>query len=398
MARRRRSIHDDQADNAVTGARPEGSPAVSGADNALDDALMLTISTPRDASVREIEIRQKIAQDAAAGLVAIDAGYALAGHVLHEPLSPDETATLAAAPHDADVLVLNRLNRARLMVRLDDLRRLSDQESDQSALHGLALIVAEHVGGDEMREFMRKLYVLANDAGRSGQFTIRMNRLLDLCGYKTDARGIHRSANRLWVSQALLALHFTHVGIAVTGSDGRRRGSMGNLLSALEYDAPAEAGDLTAPEIFERGLPDIVRVVINPVWYKMRDHNGNLIDNPLLVPRGHLLAPPRHRVHGGRRSAAATLSQFLLDIRSRLHEEQCLVHFPRRELIGQAGITDRDRYNATKTLTKALRRLVNDAVIASYEPTILPVDDDDLIEITFHSVPPTLFADLDDAG
>lgn len=173
---------------------------------------------------------------------------------------------------------------------------------------------------------------------------------------------------------------------------------MGNLLSALEYDAPAEAGDLTAPEIFERGLPDIVRVVINPVWYKIRDHNGNLIDNPLLVPRGHLLAPPRHRVHGGRRSAAATLSQFLLDIRSRLHEEQCQVHFPRRELIGQAGITDRDRYNATKTLTKALRRLVNDAVIASYEPTILPVDDDDLIEITFHSVPPTLFADLDDAG
>jgi len=194
----------------------------------------------------------------------------------------------------------------------------------------------------------------------------------------------------------LLALHYTHVGITVTGVDGRRKGSIGNLLSALEYDAPPEAADLSPMEIFHRGLPDLVRVTINPVWYRLRDDAGRHIDNPLLVPRASLLPAARKQGHGGnRRSAATTLSEYLLAVRPNLGDRLALPLY-RHEALARAGITDRSRYNATKTLTKALDRLVHDAVIASYEPSIVPADDDDPITLTFHPVTHHLFDDLDD--
>ncbi len=322
-------------------------------------------------SSEEIEVRRRIQEDNAHGLVAVDPVYYASADFIHEPLH-DERGTVVE-----DALVLNRANQTRLVVNFGDIEELA--EDDRSALEDLAITIAGRVGGAKTAELMKHLYVLANDAGRTGRFTVSINDLLDALKYKRDDRGIHRSKPRLFVSQALFALLLTQVGVNVTAREGSTRGFVAPLLSGIEYQTAERVTELTPQEIFGKGLPESVTIQINPLWYRLRDAQGRMVKNPFLAPRALLTPTDVQSYRGHRRTAAHALAAYLAEARPYAIDRTITV--TRDALLRQATITDRNRANATKTLVRALDRLCGRGILVSYGPQPLPLEPKGLITL-----------------
>jgi len=326
----------------------------------------------------EAEYQQLIAQESASGLVAIDSVYALTHKAIHEPLLLDERGEVVDNGWE-----LRRANQTSLRVDLGDIARMSPRrESDRAAREELAVVVARHVLGPIPATLMKLLYVYANDTGRTGQFTVKMSTLLDKMGYKRDDRGVHRSNNRRAVSQALLALQFTQIGINIAREE-ETVGFVASLLSSLEYRVPERITTLSAQQVFERGLPETVTITINPRWYRFRDTNGRPTPHYSLVARSSLQPPTRTRGTNRRPTTAQTLGHYLASARPYAKERTLVL--TRHALLKQAGITDRNRANATRTLARALDKLGVDQVLADYAPSPLPLDPDDKITLVYTS-------------
>ncbi len=65
---------------------------------------------------------------------------------------------------------------------------------------------------------------------------------------------------------------------------------MGPLLAGLEFTTNEDTTNITVFDVFKRGLPDVVTIVINEMWYRIRDSNGRPTSDYALVPR---MAPLR---------------------------------------------------------------------------------------------------------
>ncbi len=338
-------------------------------------------------SPEELEIRRRIEEDKARGVVAIDPVYYASADFIHEPLH-DERGTVVE-----DALILNRANQTRLVVNFGDIEQLA--EDDRSELENLAITIAGRVGGSKTAELMKHLYVLANDAGRTGRFTVSINALLDALKYKRDDRGIHRSKPRQFVSQALFALLLTQVGVNVTGREGSTRGFVAPLLSGIEYQTAERVTELTPQEIFGKGLPESVTIQINPLWYRLRDAQGRMVNNPFLVSRALLTPSDAQSYRGRRRTTEQTLAAYLAESRPYAVDHQITV--TRDALLRHATITDRNRANATKTLVRALDRLSARGILVSYGPQPLPLEPKGLITLVLAEALP-LFNDEPIAG
>lgn len=338
-------------------------------------------------SPEEIEVRRRIEEDKAHGVVAIDPVYYASADFIHEPLH-DERGTVVE-----DALVLNRANQTRLVVNFGDIEQLA--EDDRSELEDLAITIAGRVGGAKTAELMKHLYVLANDAGRTGRFTVSINALLDALRYKRDDRGIHRSKPRQFVSQALFALLLTQVGVNVTGREGSTRGFVAPLLSGIEYQTAERVTELTPQEIFGKGLPESVTIQINPLWYRLRDAQGRMVKNPFLVSRALLTPSNVQSYRGRRRTTEQALAAYLAESRPYAIERQITV--TRDALLRHATITDRNRSNATKTLVRALDRLCARGILVSYSPQPLPLEPKGLITLVLAEALP-LFGEEPAAG
>jgi hypothetical protein len=301
------------------------------------------------------------------GLIAVDPLYHAAREAIHQPLL-NERGELVD-----DAWELRRANSTTLRVLLDQIGDVKCAEMDPTALQQLAVTIARASIGDVAADLMKILYTYANDPPqwRRPEFTVHLSDLLDRMGYARDERGVHRSANRRRLSQALLALHYTHIGIQ--REEGLEHvGFIAPLLSSLEYRTREPVAHLTPAEVFAQGLPEVITVTINQQWYRLRGADGRPTDEYVLIPR-HAPGAIGGRARKGRNLTPMHMLQGYL--------AACGPHVPdgrialtRSALLRVAGVTDRNVTNATKTLTRTLERLCAARVLAAYSPQPLPLD------------------------
>lgn len=373
MARRRHGPQDDPAEvttplpfeTLTTGddaSKGEGTPVSPEIDVVTGEVL----------SADEAAYQQRVARERAAGMVAIDVTYAAHAEAIHEPLDRRSERGVV----DAGAWRVPRRNQTRLEIDVADLGHLAAQDGNTQAVQELAVRVARHALGEPAATLMALLYVYANDAGRRPRVTITLSKVLDELGYQRDKRGIHYTDSRRAVSRALLALQVTRVGLSL---DRQRRslGIIAPLIAALEYDMPRQDAHMSAEDAFDRGLPDEIAVTINGVWYGLRDESGQPTGAYALVERARLL--PTASTGGRRVTAAGALSAYLADMRAQ--SPRASISLERQALLAKAHITDRNRANSTRTLARALDRLVEQGTLRGYAPQPLPLHATDVITL-----------------
>jgi hypothetical protein len=227
---------------------------------------------------------------------------------------------------------------------------------------------------------MHLLYAIANEPPnwRRPRVTISLAELADRMGYARDERGVVRDYARKEVSRVLLALHYTHVGLQRT-AEGESFGVMAPLLSHLEYSTRENVADLSPHQVFERGLPDNVTVTIG--WFdSLRDTNGRPQHSYVRTP------PPLYGAAGRRRNFTGVST--VDNLRGHLIRYQKTVRsgsieLARSVLLSQAGVTNRNVTNATKSLQRALDALVAEGMLSSYGPIPLPLRPQELVRLTW---------------
>jgi len=315
----------------------------------------------------EAEYRIRVRAEHEQGLIAVDPLYHAAREAIHQPLLNEQGEFVDNAWE------LRRANSTTLRVVFGQIGDVTRAEADPVTLQHLAITIARAAIGDVAADLMKILYSYANDPPqwRRPEFTVHLTDLLDRMGYARDERNVHRSANRQRLSQALLALHYAHIGIQ--REDGEEHvGFIAPLLSSLEYRTREPVAHLTPAEVFAQGLPETVTVTINRRWYRLRDADGGPTDEYTLVPR-HAPTMIGGRARKGRRQTPLHMLQGYL-VTCRPHVVDGSVELTRSALLEVAGVTDRNVTNATKTLARTLDRLCAAGVLAAYSPQPLPLD------------------------
>jgi len=323
--------------------------------------------TGQPLTAREAAYRVRVRDEHEQGLIAVDPLYHAAREAIHQPLL-DEQGELVD-----DAWELRRANSTTLRVVFGQIGDATHVEADPAALQHLAVTIARAAIGDVAADLMKILYSYANDPPqwRRPEFTVHLTDLLDRMGYARDERNVHRSANRRRLSQALLALHYAHIGLQ--REDGEEHvGFIAPLLASLEYRTREPVAHLTPAEVFAQGRPETVTVTINRRWYRLRDADGGPTDHYTLIPR-HAPTMIGGRARKGRGQTPLHMLEGYLAA-CRPHVADGRVELTRNALLEVTGVTDRNVTNATKTLTRTLDRLCAAGLLASYSPRPLPLD------------------------
>ncbi len=343
---------------------PEAAPAP------VPDAWNITALDPKTGqpiTEGERAFRVRIRAEHERGMIAVDPLYHAARDAIHQPLLNEQGEVVD------DAWELRRANSTTLRVVFGQIGDASKLEAQPEALQQIAVTIARAAIGDVAADLMKILYTYANDPPqwRRPEFTIHLTDLLDKMQYARDERGVHRSANRRRLSQALLALHYTHIGIQREDGD-ERVGFIAPLLSSLEYRTREPVSHLTPAEVFAQGLPDVVTVSINSRWYRLRDAEGRAVDDYVLIPRNEPTLIGGRARKGRRRTPLDLLRGYVTASQS--HATDGRIALTRGAMLQVAGVTDRNVTNATKTLTRTIDRLCNEGVLRTYGPRPLPLD------------------------
>jgi len=231
----------------------------------------------------EVEFRLQIQQEIE--FIALDADYAAYRAAIHQPIGDDEFPQ----PDDEGW----SLHRPATALQLP----LIPSDRDQGAEEGVVELL-RHFVGEFPAHVMHLLFEVANDPPfyRRPDITVSINELLDRLGYTRDSRGIHYSVNRRRLTRTLQALHLTNVELY------QRRGKTTKafsapLLSALGFtSADEDVRKMQLREVFRRGLPDVIQITINSIWYKgVRDAEGRPGGHYQLLPRMTVLRSSKRR-------------------------------------------------------------------------------------------------------
>lgn len=330
------------------------------------DELTGEVLTAEEAAYRAV-MRSEYEQ----GLIAMDATYYAERERIHEPFS-DAHGSLSAAQE----WELTRENSTTLRIPLRDIGDPTRLPDGLDAVEGVAVRFAHALCGPRAARVMHVLYAIANEPPnwRRPRFTVSLAELADRMGYTRDERGVHRDYSRKELSRILLALHYTHVGVQRT-ADGESRGVMAPLLSRLEYSTRENASGLSPQRVFELGLPDNVTVEIG--WFSsLRDAEGHPVHAYVRV-----LPPARGTARGrSNRTGVSTidnLRQQILQYRKTVRGTS--IELARAVLLEQAGITNRNVTNASKSLRRALDALAAEGTLSTYGPVPLPLRPTELI-------------------
>jgi len=358
-------------------------PAADGApvQLALDSSWDIDPIDPRTGATlpdEERRYRGRIRTEAERGLIAVDPLYHAHAQEIHQPLL-DEQGTVV---EDGD-WELRRRNKTMLRISFGSIGNgnVGLVEPGSQKLEDLGVTIARKAIGEVAADLMRLLYTLANDPPhwRNRDIRTTLSGLMDYLGYARDERGAHRSGNRRTLSQTLLALQFTQVGVQ-RDEDGVSVGTIGSLISGMQYRTRVPVSDLSPVEVFAHGLPEDIVITLNSLWYRIRDADGRALDGYALIPRD---APPLLSA-GGRKGRRLTpyhrLSSYLGAARE--HAVKGNIRLTREALLLQSGITDSRRRQATQTLAKALDRLCADGLLHDYAPRPLPLDANDMVSLT----------------
>jgi len=331
------------------------------------------VITGEPLSPDEINFRVQIDQESAAGFIAVDTRYAQLRMEIHQPIVPSD---LPDALNDDGPLTIRRPNTAlQLPLNLDE-----------PGQQGVVELI-RHAAGEFPARVMHHLYAIANDPPnyRRNKFRVRVSDLLDRLGYARDRRGIHYSVNRTKLTRTLYALRLTEISVqGRTTGQGRRSknyGFVANLLSSVGYLTSENVGELTVQGVFERGLPEIIEIEINPRWYEgVRRDDMQPGHNYRLLPRPPAIAPKRGRrgpkpggAHRGQSRTADLLRSYVQRCKENSQARRVVVE--RRTLLGHAGITNSNMSMAVTTLKKALNRLIEEETLTSFEVKPSKVDE-----------------------
>lgn len=330
-------------------------------------------------SEEERRYRGRIRTEAERGFIAVDPLYHAHAQQIHEPLLNERGEFV----EDGD-WELRRRNKTMLRISFGNIGNgdLSVIEPGGQTLEDLGVTIARKAIGEVAADLMQLLYRKANDPPywRNREIRTTLSALMDDLGYSRDERGAHRSGNRRTLSHTLLALQFTQVGVQ-RDEDGVSVGTIGSLISGMQYRTRVPVSDLSPVEVFAHGLPEDITITLNSQWYRVRDAAGHPLEGYVLVPRD---TPPLLTA-GGRKGRRLTpyhrLSAYLTAARA--HALSGSVRLTREALLLQSGITDKRRRQATQTLAKALDRLSADGILRDYAPRPLPLDANDMISLTF---------------
>jgi len=330
------------------------------------------VITGEPLSPDEINFRVQIDQESAAGFIAVDNRYASLRLEIHQPI-----VTSDALNYDDDALTIRRPNTAlQLPLNLDE-----------PGQQGVVELI-RHAVGEFPARVMHHLYAIANDPPnyRRNKFRVSVSDLLDRLGYTRDRRGIHYSANRMRLTRTLYALYLTQISVqGRTAGSGRRKaanyGFVANLLSTVGYLTSENVGELTVQGVFERGLPEIIEVTINPRWYEgVRRDDMTPGREYRLLPKPQALDPRRGRrgpkpggAHRGQSRTADLLRSYVQRCKENSQARRVVVE--RRTLLGHAGITNSNISMAVTTLKKALNRLIEEGTLTSFEVKPSKVDE-----------------------
>jgi len=338
------------------------------------------VITGEPLSPDEINFRVRVDEEAAAGFIAVDATYASLRLEIHQPVVPTE-----AMSDDGDSWTLRRQNTA-LQLPLD---------LDEPGQQGVVELV-RHAVGEFPARVMHHLYAIANDPPyyRRHKFRVSINDLLDQLGYTRDRRGIHYSVNRKRLGSTLFALHKTTIEVTRRTSRGRRgtttRAFSANLLAAVGYLTSENVGEMNIRAAFEQGLPEVVEVVINPVWYEgVRREDGRPGRDYRLLPRPQTpqsthgrRGPKPGNTHRGQSRTADLLRAYVQRCKEQSQARRVVV--ARSALLEHAGITNRNASMAVNTLKRALTRLVEEGTLERFE--IKPSKVDEQFELVWQPI------------
>ena len=339
-------------------------PARRGADWGIEPADPLTGAELTD---EELAYRERIRDEAEQGLFAVSSRYVEVADAIHRPMGSAQ-GTLAG-----EDWVLERPGRVTLTVPLPpDLGSARRQD--------LAVQIARLAGGEFAAEVMLALFALANDPPywRRPAFQVRMGDLLDRLNFARDGRGVHRSDARRRLSQTLLALHFTHVGVDQgINAAGKRLGYLAPLLVTLAYSTEQDIGNRSPAEVFAAGLPDEIGIAIHPMWYEGLSGHAGYAANYALLPRTQHEGPRRR---GGQSPVLAALRAYVRE-RAAEHRSHGRCTISRGVLIAISGTRDTNPRQAGRTLTRALDALCAEGVLVGYTPQPLPSGAEELITL-----------------
>jgi hypothetical protein len=330
-------------------------PAVRSTLPAVGD---IDVLTGQPLTELEVEFRLQIQQEIE--FIALDADYASYRAAIHQPLGDDEFPQ-----PDEEGWSLHRPSTALQLPLIPSDR---DQRSEEGVVELL-----RHFVGEFPAHVMHLLFEVANDPPfyRRPDITVSINELLDRLGYTRDNRGIHYSVNRRRLTRTLQALHLTNVELY------QRRGKTTKafsapLLSALGFTSTDEdVRKMPLREVFRRGLPDVIQVSINSIWYKgVRDTEGRPGSHYQLLPRMTDVRSGKRR--GAIAGRAAQRTGRSVD-NLRLYVQRCQVATQSRVmavalalLLQEAGITNKNASQAGVTLRRALDKLVQEGLLISF--------------------------------
>jgi hypothetical protein len=344
-------------------------PAEAGVQLPLDptwDVLPLDPLSGAVLTAEERAYRERIRAEAEQGLIAVDPLYHAHAREIHRSISSERGAGRENGDWE-----LRRPNRTTLRISFGSIGNgnLGTEDGDLQAREDLGVMIARKAIGEVAADLMRLLYTLANDPPnwRSREIRTTLSDIMDRMHYARDERGNHRSGNRRTISQTLLALQFTQIGVQ-RDEDGVSVGTIGSLISGMQYRTRVPVSDLSPVEVFAAGLPEDIVISLNPQWYRLRDGQGRPVGGYALVPRPMLLLEAGAS-RGVPRDAFNRLARYIADVR---REAMGSIVLTRDALLLQGGITDSRRRQATQTLTKALDRLRSEGVIEEYGPRPLP--------------------------
>jgi hypothetical protein len=358
--------------NGMGEARPrEGAPEVSGSrPKSAHPLRVIDPLTGQPLNAREQAYREQILRDREQGLIAIDADYAENSALIH-----DSKLDRSTEAFDEGFVYVIRGNATTYRVALDRLGNIDSLMTDPMASATVAYSIVAKVLGEPVAELMRQLYIIANDPPyyRRPKVTISITELVRRVGYKPDNRGVVRSDARRRVNQALLALHYTHISLQVSGKNGTI-GRSAPLISELEYSTREDVSHLAPSEIFDRGLPDEVTITLG--WFgTIRDKEGLPVGEHALIPVVAYGSAAEWRRGGRGKSIVSRLRVGLLEYGTAPGPLQ----LSKGLLLRISAIADKDPWQATRTLARALDKLVAEGTLDGYSPIPLPSREQDLL-------------------
>jgi len=256
-------------------------------------------------------------------------------------------------------------------------------ETPQEVIDNIIDLVGPYLGVFGSR-VLRVLYEVSNDGPywRTPVITVSSNELLDRLGLERDKRGYHRSDSRERLRDALAAAHNLEiVGEVDSWEDGKRvrKGFRRTVLSLIgaTFEADGTQG-MSMADLFHRGLPKSMQIRLN-FFDGVRRPDGKLGDKYVLLPR---LAAPEILPSARHVTTEERLKAYFL-LRYRQTEDRVLT-ITRKLALENAGITNSNASQATRTLVHALDKLVRDGILEIY--TTVPRKPNESFSVTLASL------------